>query len=156
MASFLLLWPLPLLSFCINLASGQSNSQACPTSLTPKNSVKPSIASGYQMALVATGLTKPRSIQFDTAGNLLVVQQGAGVEKLTFKDNGGTCLQEQDRNTVVNNNDVGSLSRSCAIVCTDLAAQSWTRPFARRKDIIRFFPGSSVFLALRSGEGGNH
>ena len=85
---------------------GQSSSQACRVSLTPANAVKPSVASGYKAALVATGLTKPRSIQFDSAGNLLVAQQGAGIKKLSFQDNGGTCLQVQNQKTVVDNADV--------------------------------------------------
>ena len=41
---------------------------ACSTTLTPTMSIQPTVASGYQMALVATGLTKPRSIEFDSAG----------------------------------------------------------------------------------------
>lgn len=72
----------------------------CP-SLTPTNSIKPSIASGYQAALVATGLTKPRSIEFDNAGNLLVVQAGAGIASLQLQDNGGTCVSVKSKKTVV-------------------------------------------------------
>ncbi|KAL8961485.1 MAG: hypothetical protein Q9193_001966 [Seirophora villosa] len=61
---------------------------SCSTTLTPSKSARPSIASGYQMALVATGLTKPRSIEFDTAGNLMVVESGAGITNLVLEDNG--------------------------------------------------------------------
>ena len=79
---------------------GQSTSD-CSTTLTPTNSIKPSVASGYQAALVATGLTKPRSIEFDSSGNLLVVQSGAGIESLQFEDNGGICISVKSRKTVV-------------------------------------------------------
>ena len=112
---------LTLLS-CLSIHStlGQSTSQACGVSLTPTNSIKPSVASGYTAALIATGLTKPRSIQFDSSGNLLVAQQGAGIEKLSFKDDGGTCLQVQDQKTVVDNRDVGLLLFRRGFICREL------------------------------------
>ncbi|KAK3176342.1 hypothetical protein OEA41_007665 [Lepraria neglecta] len=80
-----------LLSSVIVPVVGQSSS-SCSTTLTPTNSIKPSLAPGYRAALVATGLTDPRSIEFDSSGNLLVVQAGAGVESLQLQDNGGTCV----------------------------------------------------------------
>ena len=79
-------------------ALGQSS---CSTTLTPTKSIKPSIASGYRAALVATGLTDPRSLQFDNAGNLLVVQAGAGIESLQLQDDGGTCVSVKSKKTVV-------------------------------------------------------
>ena len=97
---------LVILSALIAPAHGASSSSGCSTTLTPTNSIKPSVASGYQMALVATGLTKPRSIQFDSAGNLLVVEAGSGIVNLAFQDNGGTCLSVQSSKTVVNNTGV--------------------------------------------------
>lgn len=78
---------------------------SCST-LTPTKSVKPSVASGYQVALVATGLTKPRSIAFDTAGNLMVVESGAGITNLVLKDGGGTCVTVQDRKPVIKTSGV--------------------------------------------------
>lgn len=80
----------------------------CSTSLTPKNGVKPSVASGYQVALVATGLTKPRTIRFDSAGNLLVLQQGAGVANLVFQDGGGTCLSVKSKTDVIEDKNVSA------------------------------------------------
>ena len=77
------------------------SSPSCSTTLTPTNSIKPSVASGYRAALVATALTDPRSIEFDSAGNLLVVQAGAGIESLQLQDNGGTCLSVKSQKTVV-------------------------------------------------------
>ncbi len=89
-----------LLGLFVVPAVGQS-SPSCSTTLTPTNSIKPSIASGYQAALVATGLTDPRSIEFDNAGNLLVVQAGAGIESLQLQDDGGTCVSVKSKKTVV-------------------------------------------------------
>ena len=89
-----------LLGFFFVPAFGQSSS-SCETTLTPTNSIKPSIASGYRAALVATGLTDPRSIAFDSAGNLLVVQAGVGIESLQLQDNGGTCVSIKSKKTVL-------------------------------------------------------
>ena len=85
------------------------SSASCPSTLTPTKSIKPSIASGYQAALVATGLTKPRSIEFDNAGNLLVVQAGAGIASLQLQDNGGTCVSVKSKKTVVQANTVSRI-----------------------------------------------
>lgn len=45
----------------------------------PSGSIQPSLASGYRMQVVATGLARPRGILFDGDGNLLVVEQSRGV-----------------------------------------------------------------------------
>ncbi len=83
-----------------------STESACSETLTPTNSIIPTVASGYRMAVVATGLTKPRSIRFDSKGNLLVVQQGAGIINLAFTDHGGTCLSVDKTKSVINNSSV--------------------------------------------------
>ena len=93
------------LAACLPLAQAQSTSN-CSTILTPTRSVQPTVASGYRWQLVATGLTAPRGIQFDNSGNLLVVQQGKGIESITFKDNGGTCLEVDSMSTVISNTSV--------------------------------------------------
>lgn len=86
---------------------GEANIEsACSVTLTPTNSITPNVASGYRMAVVATGLTKPRSIRFDSKGNLLVVQQGAGIVNLAFTDHGGTCLSVNKMQTVIKNGSV--------------------------------------------------
>lgn len=86
-----------------SLASAQSS---CSSTLTPTNSVQPSVASGYRMQLVATGLSKPRGIEFDTAGNLLVVEQGTGdLTALTFQENGG-CVTVSKTDTVISGQSV--------------------------------------------------
>ncbi len=94
-------------SFLAALAQTPS-SFVCSTTLTPTNSIKPSVASGYKAALVATGLTRPRSIQFDGNGNLLVVEAGAGVSNLKLQDSGGTCITVRSKTNVIQNSSVSS------------------------------------------------
>ena len=89
-----------LLGFFFLSGLAQSSS-SCSSTLTPTHSIKPSIASGYRVALVATGLIDPRSIEFDSAGNLLVVQAGAGIESLQLQDDGGTCVSVKSKKTLV-------------------------------------------------------
>lgn len=69
------------------------------------------------MALVATGLTKPRSIQFDDNGNLLVVQQGKGIVALDFQDDGGTCLSAKSSTNVVDNAAVSVIKTVSMRLC---------------------------------------
>ncbi|KAI4280397.1 MAG: hypothetical protein L6R38_004492 [Xanthoria sp. 2 TBL-2021] len=83
------------------------------------------------MALVATGLTKPRSVAFDTAGNLMVVESGAGVSKLALQDDGGTCLSVRERTVVIQNSELNhglALSRdgSTLYASTPEAVYSWS------------------------------
>ncbi|KAI9881052.1 MAG: hypothetical protein M1830_008934 [Pleopsidium flavum] len=80
-----------------------SSASSCSVTLTPTNSITPTVASGYRIALVATALTKPRSMKFDNKGNLLVVQQGAGIAHVAFKDDGGVCLSVSKMQAVVKN-----------------------------------------------------
>lgn len=92
---------LALVSF---LLPALAQSSSCSTTLTPTNSVQPSVASGYRAQLIATGLASPRSIEFDKAGNLLVVEQKNGngsVSVLTLQDDGGTCLSVTSHTTLV-------------------------------------------------------
>ncbi|KAH8896680.1 soluble quino protein glucose dehydrogenase [Thozetella sp. PMI_491] len=78
---------------------------SCSSILVPAYS-PPSVASGWQAQLVATGLRKPRSIQFDGSGALLVVESGKGVTRNTFKDNGGTCLQLEQSTLLINRTEL--------------------------------------------------
>jgi hypothetical protein len=72
-----------------------------------------SVASGYQIGLVATGLSRPRGIQFDNAGNLLVVEASRdgdpAISALTLNDGGGTCVGEASRKMVVRGQGVSRL-----------------------------------------------
>lgn len=88
-------------SLALSLYAYVASAQGCASVLLPKYK-PPSVAPGYAAQLVATGLKKPRSIEFDAAGALLVIDSGVGVARITFKDNGGTCLQVEKTAMVVN------------------------------------------------------
>ena len=91
--------------------------QACGFNPAPANGIKPVAAPGYHFSVVANGLTKPRSIQFDDAGNLLVLQVGQGIVSLQLDDAGGTCVWASSNQTVVSNPAVSRLNerRSLAV-----------------------------------------
>ncbi|KAL9101466.1 MAG: hypothetical protein Q9163_003281 [Psora crenata] len=110
-------------------ALAQSTS-SCTVTLTPTKSIKPSVASGYQAAVVATGLSRPRSIQFDLSGNLLVVQAGTGISSLQLQDNGGTCVGVRSQKSVVQNKGLNhglalSQDGKTLYASTPEAAYSW-------------------------------
>lgn len=64
-------------------------------------------AEGWSWRLIAKDLTKPRSITFDAAGALLVLDEGAGINRLVLQDDGGTCLSVKEKTVVVADSAVG-------------------------------------------------
>ena len=87
---------LHLITFFLLLANVRADSSPtasqCANALQPSGGIKPSVASGYTWAVVATGLTSPRTLQFDSDDNLWVLESGKGVSKHTLKDSGGVCV----------------------------------------------------------------
>lgn len=83
---------------------------ACSTVLIPTYSA-PAVAPGWQAQLVTTGLKKPRSVQWDNAGGLLVLDSGNGVVRYTFKDGGDTCLQVDKQAVIVKQEKVSSIDQ---------------------------------------------
>lgn len=77
----------------------------CPSILTPAYNA-PLVAPGWTAQLVVTGLSTPRSILFDDAGALLVVESGTGIQRITFDDYGDTCLVVRTSDQVVDQPDV--------------------------------------------------
>ena len=92
------------------LLSSLVNSQdpKCANVLKPSYSA-PVAAKGWKAQLIATGLSKPRGIKFDSNGALLVVEVGVGITYLDLTDNGGTCLFVANNRTLVSNDDLVSL-----------------------------------------------
>ncbi|KAL9053507.1 MAG: hypothetical protein Q9162_004745, partial [Coniocarpon cinnabarinum] len=88
---------------------------ACPVSSLTASVPAPSVAPGFEARLIATNLTKPRGIQFDQNGRLLVVEQNSGVVALTFDDLGGSCLAEKTRSAVINDTSTLYVSSSQAV-----------------------------------------
>ncbi|PKS10956.1 hypothetical protein jhhlp_002715 [Lomentospora prolificans] len=77
----------------------------CENVIVP-NYQTPSLASGWQGQLVANGFKKPRTLHFDTEGNLIVLDAGVGVRRVKFTDNGDTCLQVAENQLLVDNKDL--------------------------------------------------
>ena len=81
------------------------SSSSCSFNIQPTRSIQTSIASGYQAAVVATGVAKARTLQFDSAGNLLVLQGDIGVSSFQLDDHGGTCVGIKSRKNVIQNKE---------------------------------------------------
>ena len=89
------------------LAAGvAAQGRECPQVLTPSYAT-PVVGTGWTAQLVADGLKAPRGILLDSAGGLLVVEQGTGIRRLAWNDHGGTCLEVAGSSSVVENSDVG-------------------------------------------------
>jgi len=56
--------------------------------VTARTTYKLSAATGWKYTLLATGLTKPRSLLFDTEGHLLVLEAGKGLSAHTLSADG--------------------------------------------------------------------
>lgn len=69
----------------------------------------PVVAAGWEYRLVATNLTRPRSILFDKDGGLLVLDSGVGVVRLELQDEGETCVSVKKKTILVENSDVSLL-----------------------------------------------
>lgn len=88
----------------------RATGQTCEVNPAPANGIKPVAAPGYHFSVVANGLTKPRSIQFDNAGNLLVLQAGKGIVSLQLDDAGGACVWAPSRQIIISNTAVSHSS----------------------------------------------
>ncbi|RMZ88932.1 hypothetical protein DV736_g3851, partial [Chaetothyriales sp. CBS 134916] len=97
---------------------------------SPSGSIQPSIASGYQVQVVATGLASPRGLTLDAQGNLLVVEQDRGLisaHSLT-EDNG--CVSVSSSTDVTPALDLNhgielSSDGSTLFASSDSTAYSW-------------------------------
>jgi hypothetical protein len=89
-----------ILSTIFLWASRSAAQTTCSTTLSAAYPA-PSVAPGFAARIVANGLMLPRGIIFDTAGNLLVIEQGRGVMAYTLNDAGGGCLSVETTTVVV-------------------------------------------------------
>jgi len=85
--------------------------QQCSGNPTPTNSIQTLLAAGYAAQVVATGLTKPRSVEFDSQGNLLVLEQYRGLSSHVLKDNGGVCVTFQSSKDLIVDSNVSDKSQ---------------------------------------------
>jgi glucose/arabinose dehydrogenase len=86
-------------------AQSSSTAAACPSSIAPAHST-PSVAPGFRVQVVANNLRSPRSIEFDKAGGLLVVEQGHGISRLQLSGDGACVRQSGSTQVVVDNDEV--------------------------------------------------
>ena len=111
----------PLMSLavlCLSLLALRTSAQSCPSPIAPSGNIKTSIASGYQAQVVATGLSDPRGLKFDTAGNLLVIEQGSGdLTALSLSDANG-CVSVKSSTTVNSGSSVSGSGRRLIIKLT--------------------------------------
>lgn len=80
--------------------------QSCPGA-TPDYPA-PVLAEGFEATLVATGLSSPRSLMFDSNGNLLVVQPQVGITSHVVKDNDQGCVELSDAKEVIGDRTVST------------------------------------------------
>ncbi len=85
--------------------------QAC-ANINPAQG-NPVVAPGVQTRVLMNGLRSPRGIVFDTAGNLLIVEQGGGgIRYVKLTDNGGINVCVASSKTLIADNTV-SFPRPC-------------------------------------------
>lgn len=83
------------LSLIFTIINAQSN---CPS---PSGNIRPTVASGYSLQVVATGLSRPRGLAFDGQGHLLVVEQGSGTISSHVVGEANGCVTLEQSSTVV-------------------------------------------------------
>lgn len=64
------------------------------------------MAPGFRVQVVANNLRDPRGLQFDSAGGLLVVEQGHGISRLQLNGDGACVRQTGSTKVVIDNNGV--------------------------------------------------
>ena len=98
-----------------------ATAQQCSGNPTPTNSIQTSLAAGYAAQVVATGLNRPRSVEFDAQGNLLVLEQATGLSSHVLRDNGGVCVTIQSSKNLIMDSNVRlvSFDRQCSREKTD-------------------------------------
>ncbi|ORY07803.1 soluble quino protein glucose/sorbosone dehydrogenase [Clohesyomyces aquaticus] len=77
-----------------SVATSAASAAACSSTITPKNA-QPSVAPGWTVQVIASGLKDPRGIIFDSSGHLLVVQQGHGISSLSLTNDAGACVRAE-------------------------------------------------------------
>lgn len=73
------------------------------------------MAPGFRVQVVANNLRKPRGIQFDSEGGLLVVEQGFGISRVPLSGDGACVRQSGATRVVVDNDEVRSNGLTCPL-----------------------------------------
>lgn len=110
-----------------------------------------SLASGWKATKVAGGLTSPRSIQFDTAGNMLVVQSGKGISYHKMGTDG--CVSSTKMLLSQNNLNHGiALSPDGKTLYASSMTQAYSWPY----DAVAGTLGTRVTVVTGMYNGGSH
>jgi hypothetical protein len=94
----------------LDLSLAQSS---CPSTITPRYG-QPVVADGFTARVIAQGVTSPRGMVVDSAGNLLVVEGGRfslgqkGIKALKLEYGADGCVRVGKTTTVVQESSVGS------------------------------------------------
>lgn len=109
------------------------------------------LASGWKATKIAGGLTSPRSIQFDTAGNMLVVQSGKGITYYVMGDDG--CPKSNKMLVSLN-----SLNHGIALSVDGktLYASSMTQAYSWPYDAAAGTVGTRTTIITGMVNGGSH
>ncbi|CAG8958750.1 hypothetical protein HYFRA_00011594 [Hymenoscyphus fraxineus] len=97
---------LTLLLSSLSLATAQAGSSRVTCNLKPPHPA-PVTHDGWSAQLVTTDLNSPRSMIWDTKGNMIMADWGPGITHLTFNDGGGTCLEVAKKTVLIMNNNLG-------------------------------------------------
>jgi hypothetical protein len=72
----------------------------CPAVTGSPKYAPPIVAKGFTARVVMNNLTRPRSITFDSEGNMLVLQNRVEITAFTMSSDGG-CIKATKKRTVV-------------------------------------------------------
>ncbi|WAO89015.1 Hypothetical protein NCS54_00638700 [Fusarium falciforme] len=93
-----------LLTFALVFSAGTTQSSGqCSINDLETSYPGPVAADGWAYRLIASDLSQPRGILFNTEDALLVVEQGTGLVHLEFEDQGQTCLPVRRQTTLLEN-----------------------------------------------------
>ena len=109
------------------------------------------LASGWKATKIAGGLTSPRSIQFDTLGNMLVVQAGKGITYYTMNSDG--CVKSSKSLIAQNNLNHGI---ALSVDGKTLYASSMTQVFSWPYDAAAGTLGTRSTIITGMYNGGSH
>jgi glucose/arabinose dehydrogenase len=146
------------LSAALFVGFTQTAAAACSPALKSSYPT-PIVSDGWQAQLIVQGLSKPRSILFDSNGGLLVVQQGAGIVHLEFTDSGSACLEVAKKTYLINSTAVSIATVALADDHPLIwAVKSRYRALERWKDLLRLVVRRGLLVVLRceSGDGGRY
>ena len=116
-------------------------------------SIKPAVAPGYKWSVVASNITFPRSIDFDSQGRLIVLQAAQGLTALDLTADAGVCVREKSRKTFVNLPSVGFILSSRLFSCMLMInpkVDPWSKLLQRQKYHLCIGHRSSILVDLRS------